>query len=168
MSETLQEYEQKPVGRPTFLTVLCILTFIGSGWGIIGGAIQYFTASTQAQSMAVVKKQATAERSDDDKGSQLAEKMVSSMSNAFTEDNLKKAGLAAILGAAFCLAGAFMMWNLKKTGFYLYIVGTLVAIVSPFIIYGTNNLISIMSSIGVGFIGLVFIILYGVNVKHMR
>ena len=25
---------ERPV-RPTFLTVLCILTFIGSGWGLI-------------------------------------------------------------------------------------------------------------------------------------
>jgi len=25
--------------RPTFLTVLCILTFIGSGWGVINAMI---------------------------------------------------------------------------------------------------------------------------------
>ncbi len=30
---------EKPV-RPTFLTVLCILTFIGSGWGLINNLFQ--------------------------------------------------------------------------------------------------------------------------------
>ena len=30
--------------RPTFLTVLCILTFIGSGWGVLGSIFNFFTA----------------------------------------------------------------------------------------------------------------------------
>lgn len=30
---------ERPV-RPTFLTVLCILTFIGSGWGLINNLFQ--------------------------------------------------------------------------------------------------------------------------------
>lgn len=30
---------ERPV-RPTFLTVLCILTFIGSGWGLISNLFQ--------------------------------------------------------------------------------------------------------------------------------
>ena len=30
---------ERPV-RPTFLTVLCILTFIGSGWGLLNNLFQ--------------------------------------------------------------------------------------------------------------------------------
>ena len=33
-----------PVKRPAFLTVLCILTFIGSGWAILGAFTTYKTA----------------------------------------------------------------------------------------------------------------------------
>lgn len=170
MTEVLQDYE-RPASRPTFITVLCILTFIGSGWGLIAGGIQYFSAEKQAQAMIITKDKASADiqkSNKDDAGTIMAEKVVNSMTSAFTADNLKKAGLAAMLAAALCLAGAFMMWQLKKTGYYIYIVGTLVGVISPFIIYGSNNIMSIFSSVIVGFIGIIFVILYGVNLKHMR
>lgn len=38
------EDENYPVKRPTFLTVLCILTFIGSGWAIFSSITAYNTA----------------------------------------------------------------------------------------------------------------------------
>lgn len=170
MSAELQDYE-RTASRPVFITILCILTFIGSGWGIISGGIQYFSADKQAQVLAITKQKASAdiEKADSqDAGAKMAAKMVNSMSTTFTAENIKKAGLAAILGAVFCLAGAFMMWKLKKTGYYLYIVGTLVGIISPFLIYGGDNIMAIFSSIMVGLFGLVFVILYGVNLKHMH
>ncbi|MCE3278341.1 MAG: hypothetical protein K0S44_532 [Bacteroidetes bacterium] len=36
--------------RPTFLTVLCILSFIGVGFSLIGGIMNYFTYSALASS----------------------------------------------------------------------------------------------------------------------
>lgn len=170
MATELQDYE-RPATRPTFITVLCILTFIGSGWGLIGGGIQYFTAEKQAREMTIAKQKASADiqkGGKEDEGTKMAGKMLNSMEGAFTEENLKKAGLAAILAAFFCIAGALMMWMLKKTGFYLYIAGTLVGIVAPFLIYGSNNLMSVISSVFVGFIGLIFVILYAVNLKYMK
>jgi hypothetical protein len=41
--------EMQPEKRNTFLTVLCILTFIGSGWGIIGSVIAYKAAGKTTQ-----------------------------------------------------------------------------------------------------------------------
>lgn len=171
MTELLQEYEQRPVGRPTFLTVLCILTFIGSGWGVIGSAIQYASAGVQAQSLSITKDKMSkdiAKKDPDDKGAQFAEKMISSVSGSFTEKNIKNVAIASILGSLLCLGGAFLMWGLKKTGFYLYVAGILIGIIAPFVIFGTGNLMAVISSVGAGFIGIVFIILYGVNLKHMR
>jgi len=170
MSEVLQDYEA-PAPRPTFITVLCILTFIGSGWGLIGGAIQYFSADKQASAMSISKEKAATDiqkSGKDDAGTQMAEKMVNSMTSAFTAENLKKTAIASIVGALFCLAGAFLMWQLKKNGFYIYIAGTLIGIISPFVIYGTDNFMSIITSVMVGFVGIVFVILYGVNLKHMK
>lgn len=172
MAEILQDYEQRPVGRPTFLTVLCILTFVGSGWGLISGGIQYATADKQAQEVAVAKNKAAADieksgKGKDDAGSKFAGKMVDSISH-ISADGLRKAGLLSMLAAAICLGGAFMMWKLKKTGYYLYILGVLIGIITPFLVFGSGNFIAIISSSFVGFIGIVFIILYGVNVKHMR
>ncbi len=39
MTEETLETPSQEQGRPTFLTVLCILTFIGSGLGLIGGLL---------------------------------------------------------------------------------------------------------------------------------
>ena len=55
MGATLQEFEQ-PDARPTFITVLCILTFIGSGWGLINDSIKYYTADSQAEVILKVKE----------------------------------------------------------------------------------------------------------------
>ena len=38
------EDENYPIKRPTFLTVLCILTFVGSGWALFTSAISYNSA----------------------------------------------------------------------------------------------------------------------------
>jgi len=49
MEPNLNEFEQEPLTRPTLLTVLCILTFIGSGWAIVSSAWSYSMASKSAQ-----------------------------------------------------------------------------------------------------------------------
>lgn len=45
MSETLDQDVQSTGQRPTFLTVLCILTFIGSGLGVLGGLLALIGSS---------------------------------------------------------------------------------------------------------------------------
>jgi ABC-type multidrug transport system permease subunit len=168
MTEALEDYE-RPAGRPTFITVLCILTFIGSGWGLISEGIKYSTAETQAAVISKVKEKANSDlqrNKNNDEGARLAKKMVNSISAS--PDNIRQGAMANIAAAILCLAGAFMMWKLKRTGFYLYLAGTLVGIISPFVIYGGSNIVSILSSVVIGFVGLIFVILYGVNLKYMK
>ncbi len=168
MTEVLQEYE-RPAVRPTFITVLCILTFIGSGWGIISESIKYFSANSQAASIAITKEKVNSDlqsNKDSTEGARFAQKIVNSITTS--PENIRKGALANGAGAILCIAGAFMMWNLKRNGFYLYMAGTLVGIISPFVVFGSNNFIAILSSVVIGFIGLVFVILYGVNLKHMK
>ncbi|MDO9373022.1 MAG: hypothetical protein V4725_01445 [Bacteroidota bacterium] len=170
MSETLQEYEQSAPARPIFLTVLCILTFIGSAYYLATGMFQVFTAEKQAQLMVATRDKTTADiekSGKDDAGTQIAGKVMNSM-GAMTAENIRNSGIAASVSALFCFLGAFMMWKLKKTGFYIYIVGTVIGIVAPFLIYGSGNMVAIFQSVFSGFVGIVFIVLYGVNVKHMR
>lgn len=40
------EEENYPIKRPTFLTVLCILTFVGSGWALFSSITSYNSAET--------------------------------------------------------------------------------------------------------------------------
>ena len=168
MSAILQEYEQ-PAPRPVFITVLCILTFIGSTTSLIKQSIVYFTADSQAAKFSIARdriKSNTKTKNESDKGAQLAIKFMGSLN--ISAGNIRKGALADITAAILCLAGAVMMWKLRKRGFYLYVAGILLNIISPFIIFGGSNVISIFSSVIWGIIGIAFVILYAVNLKDMR
>lgn len=170
MTDVLANYDQPARSRPTFLTVLCILTFIGSGWGLISASMQYLTANAQAAAMTTATQQASKEISksgSSSEGAKIANEMINSMASVFTPETVKKSALAAIAAALLCLAGAVMMWQLKKTGFYLYVLGTLIGIVTPLLLFG-SNLLAMGMSIIIGFFGVLFVILYGVNLKHMK
>ena len=57
------------------------------------------------------------------------------------------------------------MWNLKKTGFYFYIAGVLVIVASPLIM---GQLIGIISGSISGLVGVIFIVMFAVNLKCMN
>ncbi len=58
------------------------------------------------------------------------------------------------------LVGVIMMWKLKKTGFYVYTGTQLLGIVVPIVMGGEFGLWGAIFSA-------VFIVLYGMNLKHM-
>lgn len=137
--------------RPTFLTVLCILSFIAAGFSIIGG-LMMGAGSAIVNSAAVQDAVA----SDPD--------AAAGMENASAV--MAEAGLstgAIWLGVALTvigLIGVIMMWKLKKTGFYVYTGTQVLGIVLPMVM-------------GAGFalwgtvFAVLFIVLYGMNLKHM-
>ena len=55
METDIINYEEIPAERPVFLKVLCILTFIGSGWLIITNTVTYFTAYDISKEVASAK-----------------------------------------------------------------------------------------------------------------
>ncbi|MGH2646281.1 MAG: hypothetical protein ACRDE8_01895, partial [Ginsengibacter sp.] len=44
MDSKLDEFDEELPVRPSLLTVLCILTFVGSGWAMVSSIIAYTTA----------------------------------------------------------------------------------------------------------------------------
>ena len=155
--------------RPVFLTVLCILTFIGSGWGIISGISSYLTANTAAGVAQAAMQDAKEElENEGNTGSRLAEKMLSGTSEMLQPANIKKSALFSIVSSVFTLLGAILMFGLKKTGFYSYLVGTAIGIAGPFIAFGGGNFLTIIASSAIAFIGILFVILYALNAKHLR
>ncbi|MEO6547176.1 MAG: hypothetical protein ABIN94_04230 [Ferruginibacter sp.] len=168
MRQELPDFEGSPI-RPVFITVLCILTFIGSGLSVVNNGYKYVTANATSAAILVAKEKANVDiqkKKDKSEGAQFALKMVNSI--ASSPSDIKKSSLSGIAGSVLCLCGAFLMWNLRKKGFYLYITGVAVGIIAPFLIFGSNNFVAVISSVAVGFIGLLFIVLYGVNLKFMN
>lgn len=160
----------KPV-RPTFLTVLCILTFIGSGLGIIQDIISYMNANTNADIAQTVLQDAQdklSEAEDSGTGAKIAEKIFSGTSDMLVPANMRKIALFSIVASIFTLLGGILMFQLKKTGFWIYVLGTIVGIVGPITIFGTGNLLSVFQTMGIAFIGVIFVVLYALNLKHLK
>ena len=132
--------EQKPQeeGRPTFLTVLCILTFIGSGLSALFLLIGLVAAGALASWLGNIPGMG-------DMG------------------GLGSGYLVIVLVLALAsLYGAIMMWKLKKMGFYLYSGANVIALVVPIIM--ASGKFSVFGLI----ITALFIILYGLNLKHLK
>lgn len=114
--------------RPTFLTVLCILTFIGSGLGLLFGLIGLFAAGA-------------------------LESLTQYLPVGVDSGLLKSIILLVLMAAS--LYGAIQMWNLKKLGFYIYAGANVVLLVLGFSIWSL-----IFTTL--------FIVLYGLNLKHLE
>lgn len=153
---------------PPFLKVLCILTFVGAGFGILGAIYAMFM------------QEFTLRMLENSNGVYQNNPFLAAFDNSAYISALKKWGqisnLLALLGSALCLFGALMMWKLKKNGFFLYVGGQIL----PFIgMYGLMGGLMPNSSgplAGFAVIGQVvaiifplgFIIMYGVNYKHLK
>jgi hypothetical protein len=96
---------QQTTQRPTFLTVLCILTFIGSGLGILLNLLGIFGIGALSS--------------------------LASTYGAPADAGVMKPILMLIFSAG-SLYGAILMWNLKKMGFYLYVAAQVLLVAFGF------------------------------------
>ncbi|MDQ2720026.1 MAG: hypothetical protein M3Z26_09760 [Bacteroidota bacterium] len=181
MQSNLDDFDLEPEKRSSFLTALCILTFIGSGWAIISSIWTYATASQASQMLSQTKTERRDSVLQDDSvhlnlshrdSSRKSKRMFGgkmgvTFSKMFTEENLHKSAIGNLVSAILTLMGALLMWRLIRKGFYLYISGIVIGIIVPFYLYG-NNLIAVGISSFTSFFGLVFIALYALNLKSMK
>jgi hypothetical protein len=150
-----------PAKRPTFITVLCILSFVGIAFSLIGGIMNYFTYSTLATSGDLFGSMGNTAQGES------MNSAMNSMASAFGMDYAKMATVAliqAILNIPI-LIGVILMWKQKKTGFYVYALFELVQPILP-LVMGLGLVGGIMATVGIIF-AILFIILYGVNLKYM-
>ena len=169
----MEEKQLLPKKRSTFITVLCILTFVGSGYGIFSGIINIATSSSLEQTGEIVSEsmdEALDQIEDEDNLSenqkQLFESFFNSISESLTPEKIRNSAIVNILSCLITLGGAFMMWNLNKKGFYIYIAGIALAILGMIFVFG--GIMGAITAASSGFWGVVMVILYGVNLKDMN
>ena len=179
MEPHLNDFEEEERIRPTLLKVLCILTFIGSSFLILMQIGSYSTASKTAQMMSSLKdrEQKDSATSKDlslqhkhaanRKGFFFGKTIMSSVSKSMTPENIRKTAIGNMLSAIFTLIGAILMWHLKRSGFFIYVFGIVISVAVPFLLYGFNT-ISFGFAFFSGFFGLLFTVLYALNIKSLR
>lgn len=170
-----EEVQMNDDKRPTFLTVLCILTFIGSGFGILSGLISFTGLNDIEEAM----NNARAQAADPVSQTILEEIDVAGMQKIQTWANI-----LGLLASVLCLAGALIMWRLKKFGFILYVAGHAATIFGAYIALGIMQKMGdmlpgeavggLMQSMGAAVMVITilfsigFIVMYGVNLKAMK
>lgn len=171
MEQPFDDFEIISTARPLFLKVLCILTFIGSGYGIINSAVTFF----KADEIANIVKQVKTQMNDDLKRKNernpdkvnFLNKIMANASSMSSPENLRKTSIGNCITSLLGLLGALLMWNLRRVGFYIYTLGTLISIILPFYMFGSNFLTNISAGF-LGFIGILFVIFYAMNLKSMK
>ena len=142
------EEEKQQNKRPVFLTVLCILTFIGAGFAILSELVVLFLPSSFMEGMQV--------QFADMLGEEKAEEMVASF---VLQSRLAPYQLVLSI---LSLTGANKMFQLKRIGFYLYTLAQVLLVVLPGLIGGQ------WAILGAAFWAILFIVLYAVNLKSMK
>lgn len=156
--------------RPTFLTVLCIITFIVSGFSFFGSVEDMFSSNSTSQEEwdeMTLQFEEMSENMDSDMQDMMASIMESMAGMMETQESSHIILVViGILATLLSLLGAFWMFKLKKIGFYTYIVSKIVGVLGPLAIFGFS-VFSLLMYAGGFFAAVVFIILYGTNAKHL-
>jgi hypothetical protein len=145
----MEEIQANPVQankpqRPSLLNILCILTFIGSGMNFISSLM-----------IALFYDQFTL----------IAESINKSFHLPGLETILEGKSVFFAVSALIYLgsiAGAILMWKLKKAGFHVYTIFQILLILSPMYFFH----LPIPSFLDIILSG-IFIILYSSNLKYM-
>jgi hypothetical protein len=161
------ETKNSSKARPVFLTVVCIISYVLLGLNILNGLTGAIFGRLTSTFEPVLKR--IIER-DVDLG-EVPLGVRSLVEDSFdvaykAMEHATAISLLNLLLAVIALFGVIMMWQLKKTGFYLYTGAKIFILIIPIIFLGINfiTFIALTSS---GLFALVFIILFAVNLKHM-
>ena len=149
--------------RPAFLTILCVLSFIGGGWSFLSNTLTWLLSEYFAGFL--TSKSGILERIE---GSfifnKLTEKAFTSMSETIEEISVVFLSIAVL--SLVSIAGVYGMWKLKRVGFLLYAGAQLFMLCIPFILFGTG-FSSVLGLVWGGFFSMLFIVMYAFNLKYM-
>lgn len=140
-------------GRPKFLTILSILSFVGIAISIVMNIMSYFT--NKAFALAAV--------------SPTAKQGLEGLTNALVGIDYDKWALVALIQALLnlpILAGVLLMFKQKKLGYFIYAPFEIIQAALPLfmglgLIGGLTAIVSIV-------IAVVFVVLYALNLKSMQ
>lgn len=167
--ETFEEVEPRKK-RPVFLTVLGILTFINSGFGLFKVLLSFLSGPASSdeieQVVAEGMKGINDARAQGMNGfADTMEKVLNSIHYA-NDSHLLSTSLDFLI-YTLAIAGAILMFRGQKTGFHVYIIGCLLCICSYYFYIPAAE----VSGLAVGyfiFTSGLFIFLYSRNLKWLR
>jgi hypothetical protein len=154
--------------RPTFLTVLCIITFVVSGFFLIYSTFQLVSYSEIDQRETIELMVEQMEETTTNETAEIMGDMTTNM-QLMAEEDIKNHTLFSsllLISILLSLFGAFIMFNMKKIGFHLYLGSKIIGLI-PLMFYTLSGLV-VSYYVLFGFFTLAFVIMYAVNLKHLK
>lgn len=145
---------QKQVQRPRLLTVLAVLSFIGSGLTFFSNIMTVFLYDTITN---VNVSELTAVYSE------LFDELVLENSLAMISEAGRLFFVVGALASAGSLYGVYKMWNLQKEGLHYYAISQLVTLILPLIFVSPQ--MPVLSSL---LLTTLFVLLYFRSFKMME
>lgn len=167
--EVMDEMEQqKPM--PVFLKVLCILTFISTGFGLIGVLIGLLkgpdSASVLEKNAVIFVSQANEMREKGMSGLAHMMDQIVDMSYHINEHYYGNM-LLSLFMVGTGLAGAILMWKGRKLGFHAYIAYCVLSAFGVYLFVPFDS-VPLISPILGGIISLIFIFMYSRNLHWLK
>lgn len=155
---------EEPKNLPTGINVLTILTFVWSGITILLSFYSFATAKSSYEK--IEKMQGSAELEN-------APEMIKKMAgpemleaSRKTMENKVPILVIAIIATGLCVYGAMQMRKLLKQGYFVWLIGEILPIITTFIFVGS---VAFSPFVLIGLIfPVAFIIMYGAQLKHMH
>ena len=158
--------------RPWFLTVLCYLTIFGSSYMLVS-SLSALSDLDQTTKMLLLSLDEASELFDkafaaDPASAQKVEDALDQIASGSTRTNMRDHHVFNMVNNLLTLIGASLMLRLKKRGFHLYVLGNLIGVVAPLLVFGAGNFLGFAFSFSTAFFGGLFILLYALKIKHMH
>ena len=158
----------EPISRPTFLTVLCFLTFMSAVSGLWSQSERLWnpgiTADKTRETFEMVRENVEAQANGAD--TKVMQEMFASVIENTTVETITTSAIIMLVFESISLFAAYLMYNLEKKGFYLYLAGIAVAFLAPIIfIGGWLGFITAASSV---FLSVFMAIFYALNFKYLQ
>lgn len=161
---------QERMKRPVFLTVLCILTFVSTGYGILSGILIGISGkpSTEFIQEQQVK---TAIMADEFRSTgflyfaDVMDKLGRMQTQVFENNSLHAA--VTVVVSIVGLFGAWLMFKGRKLGFHFYIMYSIASVAAIYLIASAVNISSFYVIVNLVFAG-IFVFMYSRNLKWLR
>ena len=158
----------EPISRPTFLTVLCFLTFMSSISGLWSQSERLWNPGIMAdktrETFELVRENVEEQAVNAD--TKTMDKMFEAVIQQTNPQVIITGSIIMLIFESLSLYAAYLMWNLQKNGYYLYLAGIAVAFLAPlFFIGGWLGLITSLAGV---LVSAFMAILYAFNLKYMN
>ena len=166
-----QNPDLSPV-RPRFLTILCYLTIFASTYMIFsafsGLSDPESTVKAMNNSMDQWESVLQDAVKNDPSGQSKVDELMGDIASSNTSSNMRDNSFFSLISNLLTIIGAFLMLRLKKNGLRLYILGCIIAVVAPLLVFGSDNIMGFSLALMAGLSGALFILLYALKMKYME